>query len=207
MKTLKTLFMFLFTLIAVSPSTYAETIQARVKQIDADLNTITISPSKEQNKFPKEIHFYIEENQLKGIASLSDLKVGDEVKVDADRTAQGFQLESLSRAYVKAPTAAFDTDTSAYLGPYKWSDKLKRGAWNIVSSPVEIARSIYLGTREQNLAYGWTVGLIRGVGQGVVRFGAGVVDVVTFPFDFPVDGKAPLIQPEYVWEKPGVDYA
>ena len=90
---------------------------------------------------------------------------------------------------------------------YEWQDKLKRGALNIISSPVEIGRSIYLGSRDENLAYGWTVGLIRGIGQGGIRLGAGVIDLVTFPFDFPKDGKAPLVEPEYVWEKPGVKYA
>lgn len=90
---------------------------------------------------------------------------------------------------------------------YKWTDKLGRGAVNIVTSPVEIARSISIGSDEKNLLYGWTVGLLKGFGNGIIRFGAGVIDLVTFPFDFPGDKKEPLITPEYVWQKPGVDYA
>ena len=39
------------------------------------------------------------------------------------------------------------------------------------------------------------------------RLGAGVIDLFTFPFDFPDENKAPLLEPEYVWQKPGVKYA
>ncbi len=90
---------------------------------------------------------------------------------------------------------------------YSWQDKIKRGGMNIISSPVEIARQIQITSEEKNLAQGWTVGLLEGLGQGFLRFGAGVVDVVTCPFDFPKEQKAPLIEPEYVWEKPGVKYS
>ncbi|HTL47068.1 MAG TPA: exosortase system-associated protein, TIGR04073 family [Verrucomicrobiae bacterium] len=113
-----------------------------------------------------------------------------ETKSAADETAG-------SRAAEKAPVEKTG---------YKWYDKLGRGALNVVSSPVEIIRSIQVDSQENSLAYGWTVGLIRGFGQGVVRIGVGLLDVVTFPFDFPVKGKAPLVYPEYVWEKPGVKY-
>ncbi len=90
---------------------------------------------------------------------------------------------------------------------YTWGDKLKRGALNIVTSPVEIARQISVTSKEQSLLTGWTLGLVGGLGQGILRFGAGVIDLVTFPFDFPDSKKAPLINPEYVWEKPGVKYS
>jgi len=89
---------------------------------------------------------------------------------------------------------------------YDWKAKLKRGGLNIVSSPVEIAREIQITSAEKNLLQGWTLGLVKGLGYGLLRFGAGVVDVVTCPFDFPDGRKAPLMQPEYVWEKPGVKY-
>lgn len=89
---------------------------------------------------------------------------------------------------------------------YTWQDKLKRGALNIVSSPVEIARDIHVTSEEKNLLVGWTVGLVKGLGEGFVRLGAGVIDLVTFPFNFPESHKAPLLDPEYVWEKPGPKY-
>ena len=90
---------------------------------------------------------------------------------------------------------------------YSWQDKIKRGGLNIVSSPVEIARQIQITSNEQDLLHGWTVGFVKGLGQGLLRFGAGVVDVFTCPFDFPKEQKAPLIEPEYVWEKTGVKYS
>jgi putative exosortase-associated protein (TIGR04073 family) len=89
---------------------------------------------------------------------------------------------------------------------YTWQDKLKRGAINIVTSPVEIGRDIYNTTEEKNLLVGWTVGLAKGIGNGILRFGVGVIDLFTFPFGFPEGSKAPLIDPEYVWQKPGPRY-
>ena len=92
------------------------------------------------------------------------------------------------------------------LKSYTWQDKLKRGALNVVMSPVEVAREIHVTTEEKNLLVGWTVGLAKGLGEGLVRFGAGVIDLLTFPFNFPEGRKAPLVDPEYVWQRPGPKY-
>ncbi len=89
---------------------------------------------------------------------------------------------------------------------YTWADKLKRGLINVVTSPVEVAREIYTTTEEKNLVVGWTLGIVKGMAEGFVRFSAGVVDVLTSPFNFPESRKGPLIDPEYVWEKPGPRY-
>ncbi len=89
---------------------------------------------------------------------------------------------------------------------YAWNDKFKRGALNIVTSPVEIARDIHLTTEEKNLLAGWTIGLVKGIGECIIRLGAGAIDLLTFPFNFPDSKKAPLIEPEYVWQKPGPKY-
>lgn len=89
---------------------------------------------------------------------------------------------------------------------YGWQDKLKRGAINMVTSPVEVARDIHVTTTEKNLLVGWTVGLVKGLGEGFVRFAAGVIDLFTFPFNFPESRKGPLLDPEYVWQKPGPKY-
>ncbi len=90
---------------------------------------------------------------------------------------------------------------------YDWKEKLKRGATNIVTSPVEVAREIQITSEEKNLLHGWTVGLVKGLGQGVVRLGSGVIDVLTCPFNFPDAQKGPLIEPEFVWQKAGVKYS
>lgn len=89
---------------------------------------------------------------------------------------------------------------AAELGSYEWDDKLGRGVLNIVSSPVEVARTIHVESEVQGKGYGWTAGLVKGLGRTFVRLGAGVVDLVTFPFDFPDENKAPLIKPEYAWQ-------
>lgn len=99
----------------------------------------------------------------------------------------------------------FAQETAA-VKSYTWQDKLKRGAINIITSPVEVARDIHNTTEEKNLLVGWTIGFVKGLGEGLVRFGAGVIDLLTFPFNFPEGRKAPLLDPEYVWQKPGPRY-
>ena len=83
---------------------------------------------------------------------------------------------------------------------YRWYDKLGRGAGNVVGFPIEIARSIQKRGNEKRLGYAWAFGLVGGVGQGLIRLGAGVIEIATFPFDFPEEDKAPLLLPEYAWQ-------
>ena len=90
---------------------------------------------------------------------------------------------------------------------YTWEKKLGRGFLNIISFPVEIAAQIHLVSEEDSLLAGWTYGVVKGIGTGVVRLGAGVIDLVTFPFGWPNADKSPLIEPEFAWDKPGVKYS
>lgn len=92
------------------------------------------------------------------------------------------------------------------LKDYNAGDKLGRGALNLVSSPIEVARTINVQSRVKGPAYGWTAGLVEGLGRFVVRLGTGAIDIVTFPFDFPTNDKSPMIQPEYPWQKWDVEY-
>ena len=85
-------------------------------------------------------------------------------------------------------------------------EKLGRGAVNIITSPVELARTIDIQTRVKGAGYGWTMGLIEGVGRTFVRLGAGVVEVVTFPFEFPKEDRKALLSPDYAWQKWDVEY-
>lgn len=87
----------------------------------------------------------------------------------------------------------------------EWGDKLSRGLVNIISSPVEIGRTIINVSEDEGPAEGWTLGLVQGIGRTVLRLGAGIVEVVTFPFDWPDDGKEPLITPEYAWQGGDMD--
>lgn len=113
-----------------------------------------------------------------------------------------FLVAFVAAAQLLSPLAWSVESTPAYA----WNDKLKRGALNIVTSPVEIARDIHLTAEEKNLLAGWTIGLVKGIGEGIIRLGAGAIDLLTFPFNFPDGKKAPLIEPEYVWQKPGPKY-
>ena len=81
--------------------------------------------------------------------------------------------------------------------------KLTRGVVNIATSPVEIFRNIYNESQYENIGYGMTVGLGKGIVQTVMRIGAGAVEIVTFPFNFPDEYKDPIVEPEYVWEEWG----
>ena len=87
-----------------------------------------------------------------------------------------------------------------------WSDKLGRGILNMVGSPVELARTIHIQSNVKGPAYGWTMGLVEGIGRALIRFGAGAIETVTFPFDFPKEDKSPLLTPDYPWQKWDVQY-
>lgn len=87
----------------------------------------------------------------------------------------------------------------------EWGDKLSRGLVNIVSSPVEIGRTVINVSEDEGPAVGWTLGLIKGIGRTGLRLGAGVLEVVTFPFDWPDDDKEPLVKPEWAWQSGDID--
>jgi putative exosortase-associated protein (TIGR04073 family) len=94
--------------------------------------------------------------------------------------------------------------TNSYAYEYKETSaagKLTRGVTNVVTSPVEIVRNVYVESQYENVAYGMTIGLGKGVFKTILRLGAGVVETLTFPFNFPDEFKDPIIEPEYVWEE------
>ncbi len=99
-------------------------------------------------------------------------------------------------------SAAQADDKSGYV----WSDKLGRGVLNMVGSPVELARTIHIQSNVKGPAYGWTMGIVEGVGRALIRFGAGAIDTLTCPFDFPKEDKSPLLVPDYPWQKWDVQY-
>ena len=92
------------------------------------------------------------------------------------------------------------------IGSNSMSDKLGRGVLNMVGSPVELARTIHIQSNAKGPGYGWTMGIVEGLGRTLVRFGAGAIETLTFPFDFPKDDKSPLLTPDYPWQKWDVQY-
>ncbi len=81
------------------------------------------------------------------------------------------------------------------------SVKLWRGIVNTVTGVGELIRQPIVCTMEDGGA-GVPVGLINGVCMSVVRIGAGLVDVVTFPWALDEKiGFESLMNPDYVWQR------
>ena len=76
--------------------------------------------------------------------------------------------------------------------------KLLRGLANILTGWVEIPKNIYDTAIEDNIFSALTLGLVRGIGMAIIRTGAGIYEIVTFPFPVPED-YAPIMEPEYVF--------
>lgn len=109
------------------------------------------------------------------------------------------------RYLIIASLIIFFTAANSYAAPmndeYSSAAKLGRGFVNVVTSPVEVIRGIDLTSKESNVGKGWTIGLVKGVAGAVVRFSTGLVDVVTFPFEWPNEDKAPMVEPKYAWQE------
>lgn len=76
--------------------------------------------------------------------------------------------------------------------------KLGRGVANTLTGWVELPKNIYSTSVETNAFSGITVGLAKGAGMAVVRTGAGIYEIATFPFPIPENYK-PVLEPEYVF--------
>ena len=76
--------------------------------------------------------------------------------------------------------------------------KLGRGVANALTGWVEVPKNIYRVSVDENAFAGVTLGLAKGAGMTIVRTGAGIYEVATFPFPLPQDYK-PILEPEYVF--------
>ena len=87
--------------------------------------------------------------------------------------------------------------------------KFTRGFINIVTGWVEIPKRVQETSQQSGAAAGFTWGLLRGLGYGIVRTAAGLYEIVSFPFPAP-PGYAPVMEPEYVFSEetrsPGSSY-
>ncbi|MBI4115406.1 MAG: exosortase system-associated protein, TIGR04073 family [Candidatus Omnitrophica bacterium] len=80
-----------------------------------------------------------------------------------------------------------------------WADaatKLSRGISNIAFGWYEVINEVGSETDQHGLVIGPVSGLLRGLFFGVVRTGAGVYEVVTFPFPNWKRGYDPVVLPE-----------
>lgn len=83
--------------------------------------------------------------------------------------------------------------------------KLKRGAINIVSSPLEIPKQIKKyhneGKEKGKNGFAWLIsGTVKGIANTIGRIGSGVWDVVTFNVEKPANYE-PLMKPDYVTDE------
>lgn len=76
--------------------------------------------------------------------------------------------------------------------------KLGRGVANTLTGWVELPKNIYNTSVQDNAFAGLTLGLARGAGMTLVRTGAGIYEIATFPFPLPQDYR-PVLEPEYVF--------
>ncbi len=76
--------------------------------------------------------------------------------------------------------------------------KLGRGLSNVLLSPVELPASVCGNICDRGV-WGVIVGPFDGAVTGVERIGAGVLDVVTFPVPWPLEGMEPASEP--IWDK------
>lgn len=76
--------------------------------------------------------------------------------------------------------------------------KLGRGVANALTGWVEVTKSIYQTSVEENPFAGLTSGLAKGAAAAFKRTGAGLYDVATFPLPVPENYSSP-IEPEYVF--------
>jgi len=82
--------------------------------------------------------------------------------------------------------------------------KAKRGAINIVTSPLEIPKQAKYEVNVTEEKPGKIIALFGGTVKGLVytigRLGSGLYDVLTFNINTP-KGYEPLVKPDYVCEK------
>ncbi len=76
--------------------------------------------------------------------------------------------------------------------------KLGRGAANIATSPFEITNSMQEVNNESGFFGAITWGILKGVWKTGVRAGAGIYEVVTFPFPGNNDYQPVIADPEFI---------
>ncbi len=101
-----------------------------------------------------------------------------------------------------AISSALETVKTQTPKTYHWYHKLWRGTVNMVTSPADAMTYVNEISLEENHFKGFTVGVYKGLKSGFTRLGTGLVDFLTFPFNFPNRQKAPLYEPEFYWQRP-----
>ena len=76
--------------------------------------------------------------------------------------------------------------------------KLGRGVANVTTSVIEIPKAIQESFQDDGPAAAATHGLLDGIYKFIVRTGAGLFEIITFPIPVPED-YAPIVEPEFLF--------
>ena len=77
--------------------------------------------------------------------------------------------------------------------------KLQRGAANFFTGWMEIPNNVRDITAQENILSGIFIGIPKGCCMTIIRTGAGIYEILTFPFPIP-DGYNPMLEPEFVFK-------
>ena len=102
---------------------------------------------------------------------------------------QALVVHAVAAAVITSSAVCFASDPFTKLG---------RGVANTLTGWVELPKNIYNTSVEDNAFTGMTLGLAKGAGMTLVRTGAGIYEIATFPFPLPEDYR-PILEPEYVF--------
>lgn len=91
-------------------------------------------------------------------------------------------------------SAAADAASAEYTA---WR-KAGRGLAAMTTGVLEVPGNMVVESRRNGVAYGVTLGFVKGLGRVVVRELVGVYEFVSAPIEAP-EGYRPLIYPEFPW--------
>ncbi len=102
---------------------------------------------------------------------------------------QGLAIHAVAAVMITTTTLCFAQDPFTKLG---------RGVANTLTGWGELPKNIYNTSVQDNAFTGMTLGLAKGAGMSLVRTGAGIYEIATFPFPLP-ENYVPILEPEYVF--------
>ena len=102
---------------------------------------------------------------------------------------QGIAVHVVAAIMIMTTTFCFAQDPFTKLG---------RGVANTLTGWVELPKNIYNTSVQDNAFAGMTLGVAKGAGMSLVRTGAGIYEIATFPFPLP-ENYVPILEPEYVF--------
>ncbi len=88
---------------------------------------------------------------------------------------------------------------------YTAARKLGRGWANFIYSPSEIITTMHRVNELEGNSAGATYGLTKGIGRWVVRMGAGVYEIFTFPFPTNHRSYRPVLRSNIPWVNGGYE--